>query len=83
MEKEVSKAEFKKAYLQYRGDSDGWTDDYWNHFFEAEEGKRYFLVLPESPQHTRLFITTSSDSRHMYFLTLDSEESFFDYPGKP
>jgi hypothetical protein len=82
MEKEVSKAEFKKAYMQYRGDNDGWTDAYWQHFFENEEGKRYFLEPPESLRHTRLFITTSSDRRHMYFLTLQSEEDFFDYPGK-
>lgn len=82
MEKEVSKAEFKKAYMQYRGDNDGWSDGYWQRFFEDEEGKRYFFSPPESPRHNRLFITTSSDHRHMYFLTPESEEGFFDYPGK-
>lgn len=82
MEKEVSKAEFKKAYMRYREDDDGWTDDYWNHSFENEEGKRYFLAPPESPRHSRLFITTNANRRHMYFLTLESEESLFDYPGK-
>lgn len=82
MEREVSKAEFKKAYMQYRGDNDGWSDGYWQRFFEDEEGKRYFFSPPESPRHNRLFITTSSDHRHMYFLTPESEEGFFDYPGK-
>ena len=82
MEKEVSKAEFKKAYMQYRGERSGWTDRYWQHFFENEEGKRYFLELPETPEHDRLFLTTSGDRRHMYFLTLQAEESFFDHPGK-
>lgn len=82
MEREVSKAEFKKAYWKYRGDRDGWTDDYWQHFFENEEGKRYFVSPPETRQHDRLFITTSSDRRYMYFLTVDAEEALFDYPGK-
>lgn len=83
MEKEISKAEFKKAYIKYRGDRSGWTDGYWQHFFEDEEGMRYFLSPPASPQHNRLFLTTSSDRRHMYFLTLEQEEGFFDNPGKP
>ena len=82
MEREVSKAEFKQAYMKYRTENDGWSDDYWQHFFEDEQGKRYFVAPPESPEHNRLFLTTSSDRRHMYFLTLQSEESLFDYPGK-
>ncbi len=82
MEKEVSKAEFKEAYMKYRGENDGWTDHYWQHFFEDEKDKRYFLELPESSEHNRLFLTTSSERRHMYFLTLRQEEGFFDYPGK-
>ena len=82
MKKEVSKAEFKQAYMQNRGDSSGWTDDYWQHFFEDEEGKRYSLSPPESPQHNRLFISSDSNGHHMYFLTLQAEESLFDYPGK-
>ena len=82
MEKEVTKAEFKKAYMQYRGENDGWTDDYWQHFFEEGEGKRYFLDPPESPLHNRLFISTNGNHHHMYFLTSESEENLFDYPGK-
>ena len=38
MDKEVSKAEFKRAYMRLRGSHSGWTDDYWQHFFENEEG---------------------------------------------
>ena len=79
MEKEVSKSEFKKAYMKYRTDGDGWTDDYWQHFYENEEGKRYFLRIPESPQHNRLFIISDSNGHRMVFLTEEAEESFFDY----
>ena len=82
MEKEVSKAEFKKAYMTYRSQGDGWTDRYWQESFEKEEGKRYFLRIPDSPRHNRLFITSDSESHRMYFLTDEAEESFFDYPGK-
>jgi hypothetical protein len=82
MKKEVTRAEFKQAYMHYRRDSDGWTDDYWQHFFEGEEGKHYFLSPPESPQHNRLFISSDSDGHSMYFLTLQAEEGFFDNPSK-
>jgi len=29
-----------------------------------------------------MFINSSHDTVHLYFMTLDAEESFFDYPGK-
>ena len=82
MKKGVSKAEFKQAYMHYRRDNDGWTDDYWQHFFEEEEGKRYSLSPPESLQHNRLFISSNSGGHSMYFLTLQEEEGFFDNPDK-
>ena len=55
---------------------------YSSRFDEAAAQKRYFLEPPESPRHNRLFLTTDSERRHMYFLTLEQEEGFFDYPGK-
>jgi len=82
MDKELTKLEFKKMYMNYRTDGDGWSDDYWNHFYENQEGKKYFFTEPETPAHTRMFISESGNSLHLFFMTSDSEESFFDYPGK-
>lgn len=74
--------EFKKKYMDYRTDGDGWSDDYWEHFYEKQEGKRYFFDEPETPAHTRMFISADQVSVRLFFLTLDAEENFFDYPGK-
>jgi len=29
-----------------------------------------------------MFISEDQDSVHLFFMTLNAEESFFDYPGK-
>ena len=82
MRKDLTKMEFKKMYMKYRTDGDGWSDEYWEHFYEQQKAKRYFFTEPETPEHTRMFISGSHDSVHLFFMTSDSEESFFDYPGK-
>ena len=82
MEKELTKMEFKKMYMNYRTDGDGWSDEYWEHFYEQQKAKKYFFTEPETPEHKRMFISESHDSVHLFFMTSDSEESFFDYPGK-
>ena len=82
MKKELSKAEFKKMYMRHRTDGDGWSDNYWDHFYEQQKGKRYFYEEPPTPEHKRMFVNESPGSVHLYFMTLDAEESLFDYPGK-
>ena len=82
MRKELTKMEFKKMYMTYRTDGDGWSDEYWEHFYEHKEAQLYFFTVPETPEHTRMFISGGHDSVHLFFMTSDSEESFFDYPGK-
>ena len=69
-------------YMIYRTDGDGWSDEYWEHFYEQQETKQYFFTEPETPEHTRMFISEGHDSVHLFFMTLDAEEGFFDYPGK-
>ena len=80
MEREISKEEFKDLYFKYAEPESGWTEDYWNSFYEKEEGKTYFFTAPETPESTRLFIVEDSHVRRMVFLTEDAEESFFDMP---
>ena len=82
MSKELTKAEFQKMYMKYRTDGDGWSDEYWEHFYEHQKGGKYFFEAPETPEHKRMFINSSPGSVHLYFMTLEAEESFFDYPGK-
>jgi hypothetical protein len=80
--KELSKSEFKKVYMNYRAADDGWSDSYWDHFYEQQEAKRFFFTEPETPGHTRMFISEDAISVHIFFMSDDSEERLFDYPGK-
>jgi hypothetical protein len=48
-EVEVSKERFKKLYFKHSRPGSGWTRDYWDQFFEKEEGKKYFYQRPETP----------------------------------
>ena len=43
---------------------------------------RLLVVFTLTPNIMRMFISESHDSLHLFFMTLDAEESFFDYPGK-
>ena len=82
MKKKLSKAEFKEAYMKYRTEGDGWSDNYWDHFYKNQEGGSYWITEPETPQHTRMFISGGPGSVHLFFMTDESEERLFDYPGK-
>ncbi len=81
-EKEVTKEEFKSLYFKYSTPYSGWTESYWNSFFEKEEGKKYFFTEPASPKENRMYITTSGEVRRLYFLTEEGNESLSDFPGK-
>ena len=82
MEEEITKAKFKELYFKYASPHSGWTEDYWNRFYEKEESKRYFLSKPETPESSRIFIVSGDGMHRMSFLTEEGEESFFDFPGK-
>ncbi len=81
-EQEITKEKFKELYFYYATPNSGWTEDYWNHFYENEEGKRYFFTKPDTPASTRMFIVSENTKHRMVFLTEEGEESFFDFPGK-
>ena len=82
MKGELSKSEFKKMYMKYRTEGDGWSDKYWDHFYERQTAKKYFFTEPETPEHTRMLISDSKDSVHLFFMSEEAEERLFDYPGK-
>lgn len=82
MEEEVTKEKFKDLYFKYATLNSGWTEDYWNQFYEKKSGERYFFTKPETRESTRMFIVSEGVKHRMIFLTEDAEESFFDFPGK-
>ena len=81
--REVTKEQFKEIYFKLGGGL-GWTLEYWNKFFEDDKrpGWKYLLQEPETPEHTRMMIVTDFGSKEyrLFFLTEESEESFFDFP---
>ena len=81
-DEEITKDEFKALYFEHATPHSGWTAAYWNRFYANEEGKRYFVAKPETPESTRMFLVSEGAKRRMVFLTVDAEESLFDFPGK-
>lgn len=82
--REVTKQEFKDAYLRLGGGADaGWGLDYWDRFLERP-GMRYFLEAPETALHRRMMIATDFGARQyrMFFVTEDEEERIFDFPSE-
>lgn len=77
MDLQVSKDEFKKLYFNYAQPNSGWTEDYWNQFFELEQDKSYFFEKPESPATDRMMVVSGDNKHRMIFLSENSEEAFF------
>jgi hypothetical protein len=85
--REVTKEKFKKIYFKLGGGAQsGWTREYWNEFFEDEKkpGMKYLVQEPETRKHTRMMIVTDYENNEyrLFFLTEESEESFFDFPDE-
>jgi hypothetical protein len=80
VKREVTKEEFKRLYFQYATPDSGWDESYWNHFFESENGNRYFFTPPASQEENRMFMVFDGSGHHMFFMTEESEESFFSFP---
>ncbi len=78
--KEVTKEQFKEIYLKLGGGAEtGWSQ------FEHERrpGMKYLVEEPKTPEHTRMMIVTDygSNEYRLFFMTEESEESFFEFPG--
>lgn len=78
MEEEVSKEKFKELYFTHATANSGWTEEYWNLFYEKQEDQRFFFSKPASAQHTRMFIISEGSKHRLVFLTEEGEESLFD-----
>lgn len=85
--KEVTKEQFKEIYFKLGGGAEtGWGPEYWNKFFEVDKvpGMRYLAEDPETPAHTRMMIVEdfAMHEYRLFFLTEESEESFFEFPDE-
>ena len=81
--REVSKAEFKRVYVERGGADSGWTLDYWDQCIEphATPTMRFVLEEPPTSQHTRMMIVAGANEHRLFFLTEDAEERFFEFPS--
>ena len=84
--KVVTKEQFKEIYFRLGGGAaTGWGEDYWNQFFEAETrlGMKYLVEEPPAPEHHRMLIVSdfAANEYRLFFLTEESEESLFEFPG--
>jgi hypothetical protein len=79
--KEVSKGQFKEMYFKFGRAADGWSQSYWDKFFEREDhmAMKYSIEAPESPAHRRMMIVSDFGAREyrLFFLTEEAEERFF------
>ena len=83
MEKEVTREEFKALFFKHATPDSGWTHASWEGIGKNPDGnKKYFYRPPATPQDDRMFIGNGNDMCRMYFLTSESEERFFDHPGR-
>ncbi len=80
MEREVTKQEFRELFfkLGVAQDSGGWTESYWDRFYEHEKDARYFFTEPASPDQTRMFISSGQGKHRIFLLSEEAEESFFE-----
>ena len=85
--KEVTKEEFKEFYFKLGGGAaTGWGLDYWNKFFpdNEETGMKYLVEEPATPEHTSMIIVTdgSAKEHRLFFMTVEAEERFWEFPGE-
>jgi hypothetical protein len=84
---EVPKEKFKEIYFRLGGgNATGWTADYWQKFYEdnVKPGWKFKVQEPESPQHDSMMIVSDGSAKEyrLFFMTEESMERFFDFPGK-
>lgn len=83
---EVGKAVFRATYFRYRRDADGWTEAYWQHFYEPEREPpmRYLVQLPQHAVQTRMMIVDDYAAREhrLFFISEQAEERLFSPGGE-
>jgi hypothetical protein len=77
---EITKEAFKKYFMKYGKQNEGWGPGYWDRFYEKEEAKWAFDG-PPTPERNRMFIVTDFGPKppvhRMVFMSEEGEEEFF------
>lgn len=80
--REVDKSEFRATYFRYARDTDGWTQAYWDRFYEQDRDPpmRYRVEPPASALQARMMIVDDYAAREhrLFFMTEEAEERLFD-----
>jgi hypothetical protein len=77
----VTHTHFRELYSQYVQPHSGWTEDYWNQFFESRQSDTYYFEPPASPLANRMMISSGQNTHRLFFLTEEAEESFCQFPN--
>lgn len=85
--REVTKAEFHAVYFGHGRAQDGWTQAYWDQFYEQdrEPPMRYCVELPQRPGDVRMMIVDDYAAREhrLFFVSEDAEERLFSPFNQP
>jgi hypothetical protein len=74
-EQQVTKEEFRRLYVQYgQSRNRGWTQEYWDHFFENETSMKYVFTKPNSSTDDVMCIGGEKNTHRIYFLSEDALE---------
>ena len=84
MMKQITKSEFVELFIKHATPADsGWNPDHWKTLEKYHETEtKWMYQEPQSPQHDRLYLVCGCGENRMFFMTDESDEAFFDHPGK-
>lgn len=78
---QVTKEEFRAAFFEHGRGADGWTQAYWDRFYENDRtpAMKYRVELPQKPEQTRMMIVDDFAVREhrLFFMSEEAEERLF------
>ena len=83
--REVTEEEFKEIYFRLGGGPEaGRTPGYWQKFYagKGEEGWRFKVEDPESPEYNRMWVITDTSAREyrVFFKTDQESDDLLAFP---
>jgi hypothetical protein len=85
--KYVTKEAFREIYFRLGGgERGGWTQSYWDKFFEPTPPRpmKYRIEEPASPAHTSMMIVSdyAIDEYRLFFMTDEDNDNLFVWPER-
>lgn len=82
--KYVTKEEFREIYFRLGGGRGGWTQSYWDKFFEPTPDRpmKYQIEEPASPEHNCMWIVSDYETNEyrLFFMTEENSDSALEFP---